>query len=78
MIGFSSSGLCDKKEVKFDWTDIFGVEDFAQVFFCFLWLCFLGLLVFLFICKLIFLFVWCADLYFLYLLSLRQAFDKRY
>ena len=31
LLGFSSSGLCDKKEVKFDRTDIFGGEGFVQV-----------------------------------------------
>ena len=72
VLGFSSSGLCDKKEVKFDWTDIFGGEGFVQVLFCFLWYFFLGLHVFLFICKLIFLFV-CAQV----ILSVPSFFAAR-
>ena len=33
MLGFLLQALCDKKEVKFDCTDIFGGEGFVQVLF---------------------------------------------
>ena len=85
MIGFSSSGLCDKKEVKFDRTDIFGGEGFVQVLFLLLSL--FGLVFFMFfvlvfalLVKLNFYcyyFLYVRRLYFLYLLSLRQEFGKR-